>query len=91
MKKQHVFLLKIGASLMLIFALCYIYRLYRLSLQDDVVIQTRIGHITSDNHYCTDGKEDCEKNEQFFNGTWFYTGQDNVDQYMDLPIDPQDL
>jgi hypothetical protein len=37
----------------------------------DVVVQNIQDNVQGDRHYCTDDKEDCEFNSDFFRDTWY--------------------
>ena len=52
----------------------------------DVTIQMIDDEVHGNNRYCTDGRKDCVRNNEFFNDTWF-TGKLDVDPTTHLDVD----
>jgi len=59
---------------------------------ETVIVQAVAEDVHGNNYYCTENKEDCQFNEQFFNDTW-YTGKINKDstKFIDVDTDPMTL
>src|SRR3989339_1017550 len=56
------------------------------SKKHDVAIQMIDERMHGNNGYCTDGQEDCVRNNEFFNDTWF-TGKLDADPATHLDVD----
>jgi hypothetical protein len=52
----------------------------------NIVVQNVQDNVQGDRHYCTDGKEDCDYNTDFFRDTW-YAGEVDLDPMTHYNVD----